>query len=207
MYELMVENQIEGRGVRDPEVLAAMRVVPRAKFMPEDQRHKATWDGPLPIGHGATISQPYVVGAMSELLQVEPGDRVLDVGTGSGYQAAVLAQMGCEVWSVERVPELSARAGKLLDELGYDVKLRVGDGHQGWAEGAPYQGILVGAAPERVPDALLEQLAVGGRLVIPVGTGRHQELITLERTPTGFVRKRQFAVLFVPLVISIRGNV
>ncbi len=198
--QAMVRTQIAGRGVRSPTVLRAMETVPRAQFIPERFRHRATEDGPLPIGHDATISQPYVVGAMSELLAVEPGDRVLDVGTGSGYQAAVLAELGAEVWSVERIPALSQSAAERLARLGYSVRCHVGDGHQGWAAGAPYQGIVVGAAPDRVPDALLDQLAVGGRLVIPVGDELDQELIVMTRTARGFVRKRQFAVLFVPLV-------
>ncbi len=203
MTDQFIRHQLERRGVRDPRVLDAMRAVPRESFVPAHLRDRAYHDGPLPIGHGATISQPYVVAAMTELLGCGPGDRVLDVGTGSGYQAAVLAAMGCEVWSIERVPELSERAARTLADLGYDVHLRVGDGTLGLPEAAPYRGIVVGAAPDRVPDALLDQLDMGGRLVIPVGDTWGQELLTLERTPEGFRRKRHFSVLFVPLVPDV----
>lgn len=198
--DFMVRAQIAGRGVRDPAVLATMRQVPRGEFVPEGLRHRATEDGPLPIGHGATISQPYVVAAMAEAARIRPGHRVLDVGTGSGYQAAVLASLGADVVSIERVPELAASAADRLARLGYAVEVVVGDGHRGWPARAPYDRIVVAAAPERVPDALLDQLhRDGGRLVIPVGSEDDQELLVLERDGDRFTRKRLFQVLFVPL--------
>lgn len=198
--EWMVRTQIEDRGVRSPALLDAMRRLPRQDFVPAQLRAQSTEDRPLPIGHGATISQPYIVAKMTELLKVGPGSRVLDVGTGSGYQAALLAALGCEVWSIERVQALADRADRVLRQCGLDVHLRVGDGHQGWPEAAPFDGIVVGAAARRVPVALLDQLARGGRMVIPVGDENDQELVVMEHGPRGFVRKRQFAVLFVPLV-------
>lgn len=199
--DALVRDTIERRGVQDPEVLRALRAVPRHRFVPDDLQHEAYRDWPLPIGQGQTISQPYVVALMAELARVGPGSRVLDVGTGSGYQAAVLAEIGADVWSIERLPELCARAGERLAELGYRVRLRTGDGKLGWPEEAPFDAILVAAAAVEVPPALLEQLAPGGRLVIPVGDADRQELLLLERTEWGGVRRRSVTeVLFVPLV-------
>lgn len=200
LREAMVREQIEARGVRDPRVLAALRAVPRERFVPAAARDHAYDDGPLPIGEGQTISQPYIVAVMTELLRPEPGDRVLEVGTGSGYQAAVLARLVARVYSIELVPSLAQRARDVLAELGLsNVEVFVGDGYRGLPALAPFDGILLTAAPSEVPPALLEQLALGGRLVAPVGTG-DQELRVLERTAEGIVSERLFPVRFVPMV-------
>jgi protein-L-isoaspartate(D-aspartate) O-methyltransferase len=156
-------------GVTDPNVLAAMESVPRHRFVPEALGDDAYANHPLPIGYGQTISQPQIVAVMSEALRVGPGARVLEIGAGSGYQAAVLAAMGCAVYTVEIVPALAARARAVLTELGYDVTVRAGDGYEGWPENSPYDGIIVTAAPPAVPPPLLDQLAPGAALVIPVG--------------------------------------
>lgn len=199
----MVREQIAGRGVADPRVLAALERVPRHRFVPADLRASAYDDTPLPIGHGATISQPYVVGVMSELAAVRPGDRVLEVGVGSGYQSAVLAELGAEVFGIEVVPELATTARATLEALGYGprVEVRAGDGAAGWPERAPFQAIVVAAAPRAVPPALREQLAEGGRLVIPVG-GWEQELMVITRRGEGFDERAVLPVRFVPLVGS-----
>jgi protein-L-isoaspartate(D-aspartate) O-methyltransferase len=198
--ERMVRAQIEGRGVRDPRVLEALREVPRHRFVPEHLQGSAYDDGPLPIGHGQTISQPYIVAVMTELLAPEPDDVVLDVGTGSGYQAAVLGKLVKQVYSIEIVPALAEEARARLAALGYaNVEVRVGDGWKGLPEHAPYAGILVAAAPPEVPQALLDQLAPGGRLVIPVGEW-DQDLRVYERTPRGIEERTIFGVRFVPLV-------
>lgn len=195
----MVDEQLVARGIADPAVLAAMRRVPRHRFVGDDMQRLAHADHPLPVGHGATISQPYVVARMLELARVAPGARVLDVGTGSGYQAAVLAELGADVYGVELVPELAARAAARLRELGYTrVHVRAGDGRRGWPEHAPYAAILVAAAADAVPQALKDQLAPGGRLVIPVGRGV-QDLEVLERRADGFHEQTVLPVRFVPL--------
>ena len=195
----MVEQQIEARGIRDPAVLDAMRQVPRHEFMPEAVRDRAYTDNAVPIGHAATISQPYVVAAMTEAIEPRPGQKVLEVGTGSGYQAAVLAALGMRVFSIEYVPELAERAAADLVRLGYaEVQVRAGDGFGGWPEQAPFDAIVVTAAPPSVPPPLLEQLAVGGRLVIPVGVGS-QELLRITRTETGHTREELLPVRFVPM--------
>jgi protein-L-isoaspartate(D-aspartate) O-methyltransferase len=168
--DAMVDSQIEARGVNNPVVLGAMRAVPRHEFVPTDYLDQAYDDHPLPIGHGQTISQPYIVAWMSELLEVEPGDKVLEIGTGSGYQAAVLAEMGIEVYTVEVIAELAATAAPRLKRLGYQqVHMLEADGYFGWDEHAPYDAIIVTAAPDHLPQPLLGQLTGGGRLVIPVG--------------------------------------
>jgi protein-L-isoaspartate(D-aspartate) O-methyltransferase len=196
----MVTEQIEARGIRDPRVLAAMRQVPRDAFVPSAHRVHAFGDHPLPIGHDQTISQPYIVALMTELARVGPGSRVLEIGTGSGYQAAVLAACGAEVWTIEIVPPLATRAAQTLARLGYErVHVRSGDGSHGWPEHAPFDAILVTAAPEELPRALREQLAPGGRLVAPVGAGDEQTLQVHERTPDGFRVERVAAVRFVPM--------
>jgi len=198
--EDMVTWQIEERGVDDPLVLDAMRAVPRHRFVPERYLFRAYGDSPLPIGEGQTISQPYIVALMSELLQVAPGDRILEVGTGSGYQAAVLAEMGAEVYSVEIIPVLAESARRLLDELGYsDVESRVRDGYFGWEEEAPFDRIIVTAAPDHVPPSLLAQLKPDGRLVIPVGPpGQTQTLWLMVQQGGKWVSINQGGVMFVP---------
>ena len=165
----MVDDHIANRGISDPNVLAAVRSVPRHRFVPDSYESQAYEDHPLPIGSGQTISQPYIVALMSESLGVEPGDKVLEIGTGSGYQAAVLAAMGLEVYTIEIIPELATRAAGVLDELRYDVEVRTADGYFGWEEQAPFDGIIVTAAPDHVPQPLLQQLGPGASLVIPVG--------------------------------------
>jgi len=195
----MVAEQIVARGIKDAGVLDAMKRVPRHLFVPEDVRALAYADRPLPIGYDQTISQPAIVATMTELANVRRGSRVLEVGTGSGYQAAVLATMGAEVYSIEIVAPLGEQAARLLAELGYDkVKTRIGDGYRGWPEAAPFDAILVTAAPPKVPAPLKRQLKVGGRLVIPVGTV-DQELRVLTRTRTGWDERTVFPVRFVPM--------
>ena len=183
----MVEEQIESRDVRDPRVLAAMKKVPRQLFVPDSYRSRAHEDRPLPIGEGQTISQPYIVAFMTEIIELKKGDKVLEIGTGSGYQAAVLAELGAEVWSIEIVPELARRAAETLKATGYGrVHVREGDGYAGWPEHAPFDAVVVTAAPPMIPEPLKEQLAVGGRLILPVGR-RGQELVLVTRTESGFV--------------------
>lgn len=195
----MVAQQISRRGVRDVRVMAAMREVPRHEFVPSALRALAYRDRALPIGHDQTISQPYVVAVMSESAELAPGDRVLEVGTGSGYQAAVLAALGAEVYSIERIPELAEWADKTLKRLGYDVRVRHGDGYAGWPDAAPFDAILVTAAPPTVPPPLLEQLAIGGRLVIPVGD-TYQELQVHTRHEHETIVESIFPVRFVPMI-------
>jgi len=198
----MVREQIERRGVRDPAVLRAMSIVPRHRFVPDSMRHRAYEDGPLPIGEGQTISQPYIVAFMTEAIRPRPGDRVLEVGTGSGYQAAVLAALVSRVFSIEIRPDLADRARALLTELGCsNVEVRTGDGYAGWPEAAPFDSIMVTAAPDEVPERLIEQLRPGGSLVIPVGQeGGEQHLIRLTRTSTGVERETLLPVRFVPMI-------
>jgi protein-L-isoaspartate(D-aspartate) O-methyltransferase len=195
----MVAEQIAARDVRDPRVLAAMRKVPRHEFVPERWRAHAYDDRPLPIGEDQTISQPYIVALMSELADVQPKDRVLEVGTGSGYQAAVLAELGADVYTIEIVEPLARRAAAAFERLGLRaVHTRHGDGYRGWPEAAPFDAIVVTAAPPEVPRALLAQLKPGGRLVIPVG-GAEQELQVHERTADGFRVRTVTPVRFVPM--------
>ena len=201
--ERMVRTQIEERGVEDAGVLRAMRAVPRHLFVPERHRDAAYADQPLPIGLGQTISQPYIVALMTELLGIEPGDRVLEVGTGSGYQAAVASQLADSVFTIEILEELAAAAADRLGRLGYrNVVARQGDGYFGWADHAPFDGILVTAAAGHVPPPLVAQLAPGGRMVIPVGgVFQVQHLVLVEKTAGGQVRTRNvLPVSFVPLV-------
>jgi protein-L-isoaspartate(D-aspartate) O-methyltransferase len=195
----MVASQIAARDVRDPRVLAAMRKVPRHRFVPAAWAAEAYEDYPLPIGEGQTISQPYIVALMTELLALRGGERVLEVGTGSGYQAAVLAELAGEVYSIEILEPLARRAAATLAELGYGkVKVRAGDGYLGWPEAAPFDAIVVTAAPDHVPQPLLDQLAIGGRLVIPVGSF-YQELVVCTKTAAGVVRRGVIPVRFVPM--------
>ncbi len=200
----MVTEQIERRGVRDVRVLAALETVPRHQFVPEDLRHRAYEDGPLPIGEGQTISQPYIVAFMTEALRPDPGDSVLEVGTGSGYQTAILASIVAQVFTIEIRAALGEAARRRIEGLGFrNVSFGIGDGTGGWPEHAPYDGILVTAAPGAVPRALEEQLAPGGRLVIPIGTG-DQQLIRLTRTAAGFERDALLPVRFVPMAGETR---
>lgn len=196
----MVEQDIAGRGIEDPDVLSAMRAVPRHRFVPEGWQDSAYADHPLPIGHGQTISQPYVVALMTEALGVDPGDRVLEIGTGSGYQAAVLAEMGLEVFSIEIIPELAEQAEKVLGDLGYRVQVRTADGYFGWPEESPFDAVIVTAAPDHVPQPLVEQLEPGGAMVIPVGPiGAVQTLWKFTKSDDGSVQAESLGpVAFVP---------
>ncbi len=199
----MVAAQVEARGVRDPRVLAALREVPRHRFVPAELRAVAYEDHPLAIGHGQTISQPYIVALMTELARVRPSGTVLEIGTGCGYQTAVLAKLAREVFSVEYVEPLATQAARVLSELGYhNVHVRAGDGSGGWPEEAPFDAIVVTAAPRRVPAALLEQLKLGGRLVAPEGDDA-QVLRVYTRTETGFAKEDAIGVRFVPMVGAV----
>ena len=203
MREQMVAQQIEARGISDRSVLEALRSVPRELFVPESERRFAYRDGPLPIGLNQTISQPYIVALMTELLRPRPDMRVLEVGAGSGYQAAVLAECVSEVFTIEILPDLARRAEGLLGELGYDnVNIRAGDGFDGWPDEAPFDAIIVTAAPPNIPQPLLDQLAEGGRLVIPVGR-LNQDLLVVTRTEDGFERETKAGVRFVPMTGKI----
>lgn len=195
----MVREQIEARGVRDPRVLEAMRLVPRHFFVPREMQPHAYSDTPLPIGHGQTISQPYIVAFMSEALELKPTDRVLEIGTGSGYQAVILAHLAREVFSIEIVAPLAKEAEERIQRLGYtSIKLRVGDGYRGWPEAAPFDAIMVTAAPDHIPPRLLEQLREGGRLVLPVGRF-FQDLIRIRKTRERIRRETLLPVRFVPM--------
>jgi len=201
--ERMVREQIEGRGIRDADVLRAMRTTPRHLFVPENLREYAYWDHALPIGLGQTISQPYIVALMTELLAPKKTDRVLEIGTGTGYQAAVLAELAKHVYTMEIVAELANSARERLAALGLrNVTVRQGDGYKGWPEEAPFDRIILTAAPPEVPQKLVEQLARGGRLVAPVGESpATQELVVVEKTRAGEIRQRAVApVMFVPMV-------
>ncbi|MGC9357515.1 MAG: protein-L-isoaspartate(D-aspartate) O-methyltransferase [Anaerolineae bacterium] len=193
---------IKARGIQDADVLDAMRDVPRHRFVPSDMRARAYGDYPLPIGSGQTISQPYIVALMTEALGVAEGDRVLEIGTGSGYQTAILAEMGTEVYTIEVVPELQEKAREVLEALGYsNVHYRVGDGHQGWPEHAPYQGIIATAAAREIPPSLIEQLDEGGNMVIPVGPrGRYQTLWKVMKREGEITKIDLGGVAFVPFV-------
>lgn len=196
----MVAQQIRARGVRDPRVLAALERVPRELFIPEALRAEAFEDHPVSIGHGQTISQPYIVGYMSEALRLEPSHRVLEIGAGCGYQTAVLAELAAEVFSIEVIPELADRARKTLADLGYaNVQIRAGDGYEGWPEHAPYDRIVGAAAAETVPQVLLDQLKEGGILVIPIGTWS-QDLQVLRKHGPSTDLLATLPVRFVPMV-------
>jgi protein-L-isoaspartate(D-aspartate) O-methyltransferase len=197
--ERMIRTQLIARHIRDPLVLDAMRTVPRHLFVAPDLIPAAYEDTPLPIGWGQTISQPYIVAFMTEAVRLRGGDKVLEVGTGSGYQAAVLAEIADSVYTIEIVEPLGRNAASRLARLGYgNVTVRIGDGYLGWPEAAPFDAILVTAAPDHIPQPLLDQLAPGGRLIIPVGTW-DQELIVVTRTDTGYKEQRVLPVRFVPM--------
>jgi len=200
LREKMVEVQIAGRGIKNAKVLDAMGKVPRHFFVPEELRNSAYADGPLPIGEGQTISQPYIVAYMTEILELRGAERVLEVGTGSGYQTAVLAEIVKDVFTIEVVATLSQRAQEVLKSLGYvNIQFKIGDGTKGWKDFAPYEAIMVTAAPGSVPKALQEQLQVGGRMIIPIGV-EYQELVLVRREEKTFTETRLLPVRFVPLV-------
>lgn len=196
----MIRDQLRGRDIVNARVLDAMARVPRHLFVPDAVRADAYGDFPLPIGDGQTISQPYIVGFMTQALEVEPHHRVLEIGTGSGYQAAILAELASDVYTIEIVPALSDRARKTIAGLGYkNVHIKTGNGYLGWPEHAPYDRVMVTAAPDAVPRPLIEQLRVGGLMAIPVGTAT-QELRILRRTSQGLETLRTLPVMFVPMV-------
>ncbi len=196
----MVRSQLGGRDIVDPRVLEVMGRVQRHQFVPEYARSNAYDDAPLPIGHGQTISQPYIVAFMTQALEVGPDHRVLEIGTGSGYQAAVLAELAKELYTIEIVPELGERAGATLTRLGYkNVHVKIGNGYLGWPEHAPYDRVIVTAAPDAIPTALVDQLRIGGLMAIPVGVG-DQELRILRRTEQGLHTTKTLPVRFVPMI-------
>ncbi len=197
----MVETQIAARGVQDERVLKAMLKVPRHLFVDEALKEQAYSDHPLPIGEKQTISQPYVVGLMTESLELKGGEKVLEIGTGSGYQSAVLAELAARVFSIERFPDLAFRANSILQKLGYqNIIIRVGDGSLGWPDDAPFDGIIVTAGTPQIPQPLIDQLAMGGRLVVPVGDRFGQELILVRRVAEGITKTNLGGVRFVDLV-------
>ena len=198
--ERMVKDQLIRRNIKDQRVLNTMRTTPRHLFVPQAYRHMAYQDGPLPIGHDQTISQPYIVAIMTELLQLTGEEKVLEIGTGSGYQAAVLSPLAAQVYTIEIVEPLANSSKVLLQKMGYDnVEVRWGDGYKGWPEQAPFDRIIVTAAPPKIPQALVDQLAVGGRMVLPVGK-HYQELILVTKNEKRITRKEIFPVRFVPMV-------
>jgi len=204
--ERMVARQIAARGIRDPAVLAAMRSVPRHEFVNPEFLDQAYADRPLPLGSGQTISQPYIVAYMTEALELGPDDRVLEVGAGSAYQTAVLAEIARAVCSIEIIAPLARRAGRKLRELGYDnVHVICADGHLGWPRAAPFDAILLTAAPASIPDALVDLLAMDGRLVAPVGPGFDQIVRRLRKTPRGIVSEELIGVRFVPMTGGSQG--
>lgn len=199
LREEMVKYQIKDRGVKDKDVLDAMTRVPRHLFVPENVQNRAYQDEPLPIGFGQTISQPYIVAYMTEQIEIDKSEKVLEIGTGSGYQAAVLGEIAKEVYTIEIVPELGQRASEVLQKLNYEnVHVKIGDGYKGWPEAAPFDAIIVTAAPDHIPQPLVDQLKINGRMMIPVGEFS-QDLVLLERTEKGIERKRKIPVRFVPM--------
>lgn len=201
--EVAFTRRMTGRDHLSAEVMEAMREVPRDAFVPSAMKHAAFCNGPLPIGHGQTISQPYIVALMTDMLQLKPADRVLEIGTGSGYQTAILSRLVRDVFSVEVVPELSSKAGEIFRKLGYEnIHIRVGNGYEGWPEHAPYDAIIVTAAASHIPPALVDQLKPGGNLVIPVGEPySYQRLVLVTKDRHGEVHSQDIlGVAFVPLV-------
>lgn len=197
----MIAEQLIRRGITNEAVLEAMRRVPRHRFVPEEYQAEAYQDCPIPIGYGQTISQPYIVAFMTERLELRPHEKVLEIGTGSGYQTAILSQLADQVYTIEIVPALAERARKIFEELGYrNIRTTIGDGSAGWPEYAPFDAVIVTAAPEQLPQALIDQLAMNGRLVAPIGPSKvSQRLIRLRRTPTGIEREELIPVSFVPM--------
>ena len=197
--EQMVDGQIRSRGIKDGDVIRAMSKVPRHKFVPQNLEKHAYKDFPLSIGLGQTISQPYIVAYMTDAADLSDDDKVLEIGTGSGYQAAILGEIAKEVYTIEIVPELADRSAKILNELGYkNVFAKHGNGYLGWPEHAPFDAIIVTAAPDEIPKALVDQLAVGGKMVVPVGT-TNQEMVIISRSKKGVTEKRTMPVRFVPM--------
>lgn len=195
----MVEKQIISRGIQDSQLIRAMIRIPRHKFIPEDLREHAYGDNPIPIGMDQTISQPYIVALMTELLKLQEGEKVLEVGTGSGYQTAILAEMECEVYTMEILEPLVEKARQVLESLGYKkIHYRIGDGYIGWQEHSPFDAIIVTAAPEHIPQPLIEQLKVNGKMIIPVGD-MNQELILIKKTEKRIEMKTVTPVRFVPM--------
>ncbi|MCZ6865095.1 MAG: protein-L-isoaspartate(D-aspartate) O-methyltransferase [Candidatus Dadabacteria bacterium] len=195
----MVENQIVSRGIQDARVLKAMLKVKRHLFVPKEYLDSAYSDKPIPIEKEQTVSQPYMVALMTELLNSSPGKKILEIGTGSGYQSAILAETGCDLYTIEIIEDTAVNARKTLEKLGYsNIKYRIGDGYKGWEKNAPFEGIIVTAAPADIPDKLIEQLSQGGRMIIPVGD-LSQELLLIENTNEGVKRKKITAVRFVPM--------
>jgi len=195
----MVERQIRARGITDKAVLEAMLKVPRHLFVPVEYAPLAYQDHPLPIGQEQTISQPFIVAYMSEAVEITKNEKVLEIGTGSGYQAAILGELAKEVYTIEIIPELAEQARRTLSGLGYKhVHVKTGNGYEGWVEYAPYDGIVVTAAPDEIPKALVDQLAVNGKMVIPIGV-MDQEMMIITKTPEGVLEKRTIPVLFVPM--------
>jgi len=199
--ERMVETQLKKRGIHNSQLLEAFRKVPRHQFLPRNLRDEAYSDGPSPIGEGQTISQPYMTAIMTQSAEVVPGDRVLEIGTGSGYQSAILAELGAVVYTIERIPELLEQARETLHRLHYDkIHSRMGNGTLGWEEEAPFDIILVTAGAPEIPEPLLEQLAIKGRLVIPLEEGFSHVLYVVRRSQKGFHRERGERCTFVPLI-------
>jgi protein-L-isoaspartate(D-aspartate) O-methyltransferase len=196
----MVDRTVAARGIKDERVLAAMKITPRHEFVPPSIRHRAYDDSPLPIGFDLTISQPYIVATMTEAAHVKAGDKVLEIGTGSGYQAAVLATMGAKVYTMELHPELSKRTQLVLKKLGYrEISMRTGDGYFGWPDAAPFDAILITCATPTLPPALVEQLKVGGRIVAPIGDDYDQELMVITKTDDGLEHDALMGVRFGPM--------
>ncbi|MGC8977415.1 MAG: protein-L-isoaspartate(D-aspartate) O-methyltransferase [Candidatus Ratteibacteria bacterium] len=201
LREKMVKDQLIARGIKDKKVISAFLKVPREEFVPENLREYAYDDGPLPIGEGQTISQPYIVALMTECLNLKGDEKVLEIGTGSGYQAAILAEIGCKVYSIERIPVLAERAKRILEKLNYNVKIKIGDGTIGWEEYAPYDRIIVTAAGPEIPDSLISQLSEnGGRLVMPVGDRFVQDLILVIKNGEKLEKINLGGCQFVPLI-------
>jgi protein-L-isoaspartate(D-aspartate) O-methyltransferase len=201
LRQQMVINQIFKRQIDDPEILEAFRQVKRQLFVPEEQRKAAYDDCPLPIGQNQTISQPYIVALMTKILDISPGMSVLEVGTGSGYQAAILSVLGAKVYGVERIPSLAKKAKELLDSLGYKIEIRTGDGTLGWPEYAPYDRIIVAAASPKIPQTLIEQLKIAGKLVIPLEGRFHQDLTLVDKVSKSNIKTKVISgCVFVPLI-------
>ena len=197
----MVENQIKKRGINDSVILETFLRVPRHRFVPEEIKHLAYSDHPLPIGEEQTISQPYIVAFMTQALHLSTRDKILEIGTGSGYQAAILGELCDSVFTIEIIASLGNRAKLLLEELGYDnIKVKIGDGYQGWKEHAPFDAIIVTCAPTQVPTTLKNQLKEGGRMIIPVGSSYRQDLVLLRKVNNQLVEEKVLPVLFVPMV-------